>query len=123
LAPEVSFGFFLHSFDHIESDFHFGHAALVDLTTLENLLCHLDVVFPLLEDVLIFVIGLIPDLVHLKLFLSISLLIYDLELVVFELANGELKLLQSLLENFMRIWDVTHLNLINQYKNVIPIWM
>jgi hypothetical protein len=100
------FGVLLDSFDHIEPHLHLGHAALVDLPALEDLLGDFDVVFHLLEGVLIPVGSFVLDFVHLEFLLSICFLIDVLELSVFESSDGELELLHAGLEDLVGVRDV-----------------
>jgi hypothetical protein len=120
LTSQLGLCFLLHSFNHIEPYLHFLHAAFICLATLEYFFCDFDIILHALKDILIFIGSLILNLAEFKLLLSIGLVVDDSQLVIFVFLNREFELLHPGFEDLMGVWHVmVHLNLINQYKNLI----
>ena len=82
LVVKFFLGLLLDPLDHVKTDLHLLHPALVDFSAFEYFFSHLDAVVHLLEDLLIPEVGLILDLVRLVLLLPLAILINFLLLIL-----------------------------------------
>ena len=82
LFVQFFLGLLLDPLDHVKTDLHLLHPALVDFSAFEYFFGHLDAVVHLLEDLLIPLVGLILDLVGLVLLLPLAVLNNFLLLIV-----------------------------------------
>ena len=102
--------FFLYSLDHVETNFHLLHSALVNFSAFEDLFCDFDSIFHFFKNFLVSHVGLILDLAVLVFFFLLSIFDYLLLLVSSVLVDELQETTDSFLGDSLII--LLHLNLI-----------
>ena len=82
LVVQFFLGLLLDPLDHVKTNLHLLHSALVDFSAFEYFFGHLDAIIHLLEDLLIPEVSFILDLVRLVLLLPLAIFINFLLLIL-----------------------------------------